>query len=76
MNKSTFRTSSPTLDRDAIWRKSTFSHAAGECVEFARSADGGVMLRDSKNESGSVLAFTPGEWRAFVAGVRNAEFDV
>lgn len=58
------------------WRKSTFSNISGECVEFARGADGGVMIRDSKDPSGGVLAFTPGEWRAFVAGVRNAEFDV
>ncbi|MGV9302232.1 DUF397 domain-containing protein [Nonomuraea sp. NPDC003727] len=58
------------------WRKSSFSNLSGECVEFGRSADGGVMLRDSKDPAGAVLAFTPGEWRAFLAGVRNAEFDV
>ncbi|MGW4472880.1 DUF397 domain-containing protein [Nonomuraea sp. NPDC004354] len=66
----------PSHAPDTIWRKSSFSHASGECVEFGRSADGGVMLRDSKDPAGAVLAFTPGEWRAFLAGVRNAEFDV
>ncbi|MGW5681746.1 DUF397 domain-containing protein [Nonomuraea sp. NPDC003754] len=34
------------------------------------------MLWDSKYPAGAVLAFTPGEWRASLAGVRNAEFDV
>lgn len=57
------------------WRKSSFSNTNGECVEFARVADG-VLIRDSKNPSGPVLAFTPGEWRAFLAGVRQSEFDL
>ncbi|MBB3729159.1 DUF397 domain-containing protein [Nonomuraea dietziae] len=60
----------------AAWRKSTFSGPTGECVEVAPAADGGVMVRDSKNPGGAVLAFTTGEWRAFLAGVRNAEFDL
>ncbi|MEU4324498.1 DUF397 domain-containing protein [Nonomuraea dietziae] len=79
MNSAVFGTGLPSLpsrDPDTTWRKSSFSHATGECVEFARGADGGVMIRDSKDPSGGVLAFTLGEWRAFVAGVRNAEFDV
>ncbi|MEU4541966.1 DUF397 domain-containing protein [Nonomuraea dietziae] len=58
------------------WRKSSFSNISGECVEVAPAADGGVMVRDSKNPGGAVLAFTTGEWRAFLAGVRNAEFDL
>jgi len=57
------------------WRKSSFSNTNGECVEFAPVA-GGVLIRDSKNPSGPVLTFTQGEWRAFLAGVRHAEFEV
>jgi hypothetical protein len=34
-----------------------------------------VRLRDSKNRAGPVLRFTHDEWRAFVLGVRNGEFD-
>ena len=34
-----------------------------------------LMVRDSKNAKGPVLGFTPGEWGAFVGGVRNGEFD-
>ncbi|TDC10881.1 DUF397 domain-containing protein [Nonomuraea longispora] len=58
------------------WRKSSFSGAAGECVEFARGTGGEILIRDSKDPSGPALAFTPGEWRAFVRGVRHDEFDV
>ncbi|MFI6601883.1 DUF397 domain-containing protein [Nonomuraea sp. NPDC050536] len=58
------------------WRKSSFSAGAGECVEFARGATGEVLIRDSKNPGGPLLTFTPGEWRAFLAGVRNSEFEV
>jgi hypothetical protein len=34
-----------------------------------------VLVRDSKDPSAVVLAFTPDEWAAFVAGVRAGEFD-
>jgi hypothetical protein len=33
-------------------------------------------VRDSKDPQGPVLLFTPDEWRAFVGGVRNGEFDL
>ncbi|WP_188188584.1 DUF397 domain-containing protein [Nonomuraea sp. SYSU D8015] len=58
------------------WRKSSLSGGAGECVEFAVSAGGEVLVRDSKNPTGPVLTFTKAEWRAFIGGVRNSEFDV
>jgi hypothetical protein len=34
-----------------------------------------VAVRDSKNQRGPVLVFTPAEWAAFVAGVKDGEFD-
>ena len=34
-----------------------------------------VAVRDSKDPSGPVLVFTPHEWRAFLDGVRDGEFD-
>ena len=34
-----------------------------------------IRVRDSKNPRGAVLNFTPGEWDAFIGGVRNGEFD-
>ena len=40
-------------------------------------ADAGrlILMRDSKNPDGPVLAFTEAEWRAFIAGVKDGEFD-
>jgi hypothetical protein len=59
---------------DAQWQKSTFSMGNGNCVEAA-DVPAGVAIRDSKDRSGPVLRFSPGEWRAFVAGVKAGEFD-
>ncbi|MEV0381839.1 DUF397 domain-containing protein [Nonomuraea sp. NPDC050643] len=60
----------------AAWRKSTFCNGASTCVEVAPLADGNVALRDSKEQDGPVLVFTPAEWAAFTAGVRGGEFDL
>jgi hypothetical protein len=57
----------------AAWRKSTLSNANG-CVEVA-FIDNRVAVRDSKDRHGPVLLFTPAEWTAFVAGIRNGEFE-
>jgi hypothetical protein len=43
-------------------------------VEVAR-AGAEVLVRDSKDAAGPVLAFTAAEWAAFVIGVRSGEFD-
>ncbi|WP_405858629.1 DUF397 domain-containing protein [Streptomyces sp. NBC_01515] len=50
------------------WRKSSYSGAeGGECLEVAlESARPTVHIRDSKAKSGSTLAFSLGEWAAFV----------
>jgi Domain of unknown function (DUF397) len=56
------------------WKKSKHS-AAGNCVEVA-FADNLVGVRDSKDPQGRTLTFTPAEWRAFVRGVRDGEFDL
>ncbi|MEU4830578.1 DUF397 domain-containing protein [Streptosporangium sp. NPDC023615] len=59
-----------------IWKKSARSGTNGNCVEVAALNGGHVGVRDSKDRSGPVLTFTPGEWSAFVAGVRDGEFDL
>ncbi|MER5622609.1 DUF397 domain-containing protein [Streptosporangium sp. NPDC002544] len=56
------------------WRKSSFSGSGDNCVEVAALPGGGQAVRDSKDPDGPVLKFTPGEWSAFVSGVRNGEF--
>jgi len=62
------------LPIETPWRKSSYSGANG-CIEVAMTADG-VGMRDTKDRKGPVLLFTPDEWTAFVAGVRNGEFDL
>ncbi|GAA0968347.1 hypothetical protein GCM10009555_013560 [Acrocarpospora macrocephala] len=57
------------------WRRSTFSGVNGECVEVA-VVDDTVAVRDSKHPSCAPLLFTPGEWVAFLGGVRAGEFDL
>ncbi|NUW33620.1 DUF397 domain-containing protein [Nonomuraea sp. SMC257] len=59
----------------AAWQKSSFC-SSNTCVEVAPLGDGGVALRDSKIDGSPVLVFTEEEWAAFVAGVREGEFDV
>ncbi len=61
---------------DVTWRKSTYSTSSGGgCVEVADLPDGGRLLRDTKDRNGPVLQFTAPEWAAFIAGVRDGEFD-
>ena len=57
------------------FRKSTFSGNGG-CVEVCRRADGVILLRDSKDVNRPAHEFTAREWDAFLAGVRNGEFDL
>jgi hypothetical protein len=60
---------------DLSWIKSSLSYCNSNCVEVASLPDGGVGVRDSKDPSGPVLRFTPGEWHAFLGGARTGEFD-
>ena len=60
---------------DPGWVKSSLSFANGNCVEVADLGGGEIGVRNSRDTSGAVLAFTPDEWHAFLGGVRNGEFD-
>lgn len=53
---------------------SSYCHEGG-CVAVAALSDGGVAVRDEKTAAGPVLTFTANEWAAFLAGVRDGEFD-
>lgn len=58
------------------WRRSSESTGVGEVVEVAELPDGGWAMRNGDGgEQGPVLWFTKGEWAAFVAGVKDGEFD-
>jgi hypothetical protein len=58
----------------ADFRTSSFCGGGG-CVEVAPLPDGQVAVRDSKNLSQSAHVYTATEWREFIAGVKNGEFD-
>jgi Domain of unknown function (DUF397) len=61
----------------ALWRKSSYSNNGGlTCVEVALNLPGIVAVRDSKNPDSAQLIFTPAEWTAFTAGIRDGEFDL
>jgi Domain of unknown function (DUF397) len=57
------------------WRKSTKSNPSGNCVELAELPDGDIAVRNSRHPGGSALVYTRAEIAAFLAGVRNGEFD-
>ncbi|MEV4704478.1 DUF397 domain-containing protein [Actinoplanes sp. NPDC049316] len=60
----------------AQWHKSSRSSGnGGDCVEVAGNLPGVVAVRDSKAPDGPALVFTPGQWRAFITGVKTGEFD-
>ncbi|MEV3977846.1 DUF397 domain-containing protein [Nonomuraea sp. NPDC049758] len=61
---------------DARWRKSSASADTGQCVEVATNLPGIIAVRDSKNPHGPALMFTPAEWKAFLHGVSQGEFNI
>mgnify|MGYP001604335323 CR=1 FL=1 len=65
-----------TQSEELAWHKSSYSSAQGsDCVEHASLPGGGHALRDSKDPDGPVLRFNASEWRAFIAGVKDGEFE-
>ncbi|MEU1386303.1 MULTISPECIES: DUF397 domain-containing protein [unclassified Nonomuraea] len=61
---------------DAQWRKSSASADTGQCVEVATNLPGIIAVRDSKNPQGPALIFTPEEWKAFLHGADQGEFNI
>ena len=51
------------------WRKSSYSDSTGgSCVEV--SAPGDILVRDTTNRDGRVLALRPPTWRRFLDTLR------
>jgi hypothetical protein len=60
----------PTSYSTFSWRTSRASAGSGECVEVA-AASSFVLTRDSRNQSGVVLRFTPTQWLSLVERIKN-----
>jgi hypothetical protein len=59
----------------ARWRKSRVSNPSGSCVELAELPGGVIAVRNSRHPSGPALIYTRTEVAAFLAAVKNGEFD-
>lgn len=58
------------------WFVSSATTPANNCVETQFYSDGSVDVRNSNNRTGPVVTFTGPEWKAFLAGAREGEFDL
>lgn len=59
----------------AEWQSAPGTEGHEERVEIAHLAGGAVAMRSSL-DPGTVLRYTEAEWRAFVLGARDGEFDL
>ncbi|MFI6566923.1 DUF397 domain-containing protein [Streptomyces sp. NPDC050534] len=57
------------------WQSAPGTEEDEERVEIAYLPDGAVAMRSSL-DPGTVLRYTEAEWRAFVLGARDGEFDL
>ena len=58
----------------AVWRKSSFSNAGGNCLEIASLPDA-VAVRDSKNPQAAALLFPRRAAAAWIESCKAGEFD-
>jgi Domain of unknown function (DUF397) len=66
---------SASLLAGVTWRKSRYSGKLGNCVEAASLDSGEIAVRNSRHPSGPALIFSHKEITAFLAGVKDGEFD-
>jgi hypothetical protein len=62
--------------KGVVWERYGDPGDGSGCVEIAELGDGFKAMRDSSDPEGPALVFTPGEWDAFVLGVKAGEFDL
>jgi len=56
------------------WRKASYSVNNGQCVEVA-SDRAAVLVRDTVDRSGAVIAYAPAAWRAFIGSAKAGSLD-
>lgn len=54
------------------WRKASYSATNGNCVEVA-DATGGVLVRDTTDRTGAMLAVSADAWQRFTATMKLAK---
>lgn len=62
----------PNRNSTLIWHKSRASGGSGNCVEVAKSGSS-VLVRDSGDRPGAVLAFTCAQWLGLLRRICNGE---
>jgi Domain of unknown function (DUF397) len=59
------------MEQLAGWRKSSHSGSnGGGCIEAA-GHDSQILVRDTQDQAGPVLRFTPAAWRRFTTRVKD-----
>jgi hypothetical protein len=56
------------------WIKASKSANDNACIEMRRNG-ASIEVRDSKDQAGPVLTFTPAELEAWIDGAKRSEFD-
>ncbi|MGY5129262.1 DUF397 domain-containing protein [Streptomyces nigrescens] len=58
----------------SAFRKSSYSGQEGDCVEVAHTADGGRVVRDSKDPAGPHIALGVGAWASFIETLKTDHY--
>ena len=67
-----FMATQPNRDSTLNWHKSSASGGGGECVEVARWKSS-VLVRDSGDRPGPVLAFPLAQWHVLVRLIKEGQ---
>lgn len=62
------------VSHDSLTWRTALSCNGGNCVRVAASGQA-VFIGDSKRPDGPILSYTEDEWREFLLGVKNGDFD-
>lgn len=63
--------------KDSEFRKSSYTGLGGNwaCVSVAMRKDA-IAVRNTRDKKKTTLVYTPEEWKAFIKGVKDGEFDM